>query len=101
VFDVKGSKEDLLVKAMDIGIGVDLSGFDRVSFAKDLESFLSSFSNYKAVRNDQKIKITKSKVFVANLDIKQLGIFFEQYNEDYLIDFMPTLIKWLSEKTFS
>ena len=85
------SKETMISKAMEIGVGVDLSSFNKVLFIKDFCEYLNCFSYYETKASGLFLTIRCRSEFIAKLHFDDFGISFVSYDEGKLSIFMPTL----------
>ncbi len=96
------SKNVFMGKVIEYGIGVNLTGFDLDEFSMELTKYFDNFTYYRASINKRGcVVISDKNNEICEIEVGNLGIFFVNYDKDTALNILPSLVKYLSEKTFS
>ena len=98
----KESKVDFINKVINYGIGVNLSGFCIEEFSKELSNHFNNFTYYKSnYKSYGLVSIMNENGKKCELEIGNLGILFVNYDKDMAVELMPSIIKFITRKTFN
>ena len=99
---LKESKTDFIKKVIDYGVGVNLSGYSIGEFSLELSEHFNKFTYYNSnLVSSNKIKIVDDLDKICELEVTNLGILFNNYDKHMAVKLVPTLVKFVTKKTFN